>query len=673
MGEWKEEIERIYEFMKKPFIWALALVTLCAVFTLTAPKSQAADIQADGSKDLREFLKSANDGDTIILNADCYVNDETSRDAPWVIDKAVTFLGGEITIRMGGVILNADVTFQGTRFTFTSYVRHGIMANGHTLTLDSATCTNGGRPIHLFCGGFYTGTGGDYESTPGSGGQIIIRGKTSLASSEGVGNIYAGNLCLGGMTADVSSVHGPANTFDGNPEIVIEAEQGSELGRIYAGGAEEKIPEGAENGKVFLTNPQAYEVSGSVRVQLHAATVTYVNGLGAAETHVTYTDTRDNKYLMDGLGVYCVSSLTVGSGYVSPKADSSFAEGASLAVASGAKLGLEQMGNVTVGSFTGGGRLGLGEQQTLTVTGAVDGETEVQIGKILFVPKEDYPYIQAPSSSESSFTLIPPGSRPDLAFAESGGTWTVKSNRPSVDPVIVQSFCFTEKTVLIGQDAGTTYSADLALTVSYVDNNAVLQYLSFLPLEIHVNGVPAVFGEYEDEGEALTHYVCETEYGDLSLELTSDADSEYLTVCPKAYTEGNYLASLPNGTYIIELTVPGEHTQSGSPLSDTVTLTVGESGSIPDAGIIGGISPGDITTNTVRIYLAAPGGPVKAGTVMAAVYDAQGRLVSFGAVPVPEEGSHSVDVSVSLSGGKTVKAFLADEQKPLCPSQSISI
>lgn len=673
MGEWKEGIERIYEFMKKPFIWALALVTLCAVFTLTAPKSRAADIQADGSKDLLELLKGAEDGATIPLSGSYHVT--LSNDMPLRIDKAVTFEGGDITLWVGGIILDADVTFRNTTLSFDGFVRNAIMANGHTLTLENVTCAASGRPLNLFCGGLYDSQLG---STQCSAGTVVIRGRTSLEGSintvtNEVGNIYAGNLCMGGMNENVSNVDGPPNTCLGDAEIIIEADSGSTLGKIYAGGAQQRIPAGAAHGKVILTNPQAYKVSGNVHVQLHAATVTYVNGLGAAETHVTYTDTRDNKYLMDGLGVYCVSGLTVESGYVSLKADSSFVEGASLAVDPGAKLGLEQMGNVAVGSFAGGGRLGLGEQQTLTVTGAVDGETKVQIGKILFVPKEDYPYIQAPSSSESSFTLIPPGSRPDLAFAESGGTWTVKSNRPSVDPVIVQSFCFTEKTVLIGQDAGTTYSADLALTVSYVDNNAVLQYLSFLPLEIHVNGVPAVFGEYEDEGAAFTHYVCETEYGDLSLELTSDADSEYLTVHPKAYTEGNYLASLPNGTYIIELTVPGEHTQSGSPLSDTVTLTVGESGSIPDTGIIGGISPGDVTSNTVRIYLAAPGGPVKAGTVMAAVYDGKGRLVSFGSVQIPEGGSNAVDVPVHLSDGKTVKAFLTNEQKPLCPSQSISI
>lgn len=663
----KEGIERIYEFMKKTFIWALTLTALCAVFTLTAPKSQAAEIRADGTKDLREFLKSANDGDTIILDANCYVNDETSKDAPWVIDKAVTFRGGEIAVRMGGIILNKDVTFQGTRFTFQSYVRHGIMANGYTLTLDGVTCASGGRPIHLFCGGFYTEPGGAYGSTPGSGGKIVIRGKTSLASKEGVGNIYAGNLCLGGMTGDVSTVHGPANTFAGDPEIVIEAEMDSELGSIYAGGAEEKIPEGAVNGKDFLTDPDAYKVGGTVRVRLHASTVDYVNGLGAAGTHVTYTDTRDNKYLMDSLGVYRVSSLTVESGYVSPKADSSFVDGASLAVEPGAKLGLEQMGNVTVGSFSGGGRLVLGEQHTLTVTGAVDGETEVQIGKELFVPKENFSYIQAAQSTDRSFTLIPPSNRPDLGFVKNGSVWTVMGGQSPVDPIIVEKFSFESKDVSILEDAENKSSVDLTLLASFLNNRAPLQYLSFLPLEIRVNGMPAVPSEYIENNEAFPYYVCETQYGSLALELTG-SEPESLTVYSKAYMEGNYSDPIPDGVYMIEVIIPGEHTQLGVPLSDTMTLTVGESGSLPDTGVIGGISPGK--DNTVRVYLAAPGGPVKAGTVMAAVYDANGRLVSFGSVPVSEEGSTSVVVPVSLSGGKAVQAFLTDAMKPLCQSQS---
>ena len=643
--------------MKHPFIWALTLVTLCAAFTLTAPKSRAATITADNTEDLQKVLERASDGDIIQLG-DCYVNEGLSgQDLPWVIDKAVTFQGGSIYLRGGGIILNADVTFRDTELTFTSFVRHGIMANGYTLTLDGVTCASGGRPIHLFCGGSYTETEDGCGSTPGSGGKIVIRGRTSLASTEGVGNIYAGNLCLGGMTEENSDVHGPANTFDGNPEIVIEAEQGSKLGRIYAGGAEEKIPQGQMNGKVFLTNPASYKVSGSVSVRLHASTVDYVNGLGAAETHVTYTDTRASQYVTDGLGVYHVSSLTAESGYVSPKADSSFADGAALAVKPGAKLSLEQLGSVTAGRFDGGGKLCLGQRQTLRVTGAVTGSTSVAIGGFnaedgsFRQPAQGHVYISASPSlaQETSFTLAPPTGQPDLAFTYDGasGEWFCGES-PETPPVVARSLRFERERILL--DSGQNY-AEMPLVAEFMDASSYVQDLPFEAIDIWINGDLLALETIESYGEVYSYTVDEII---LLFYLAED------TLCVEVMNFSE-ATTIPDGEYRVELTVLGTNTASGDPITASATLVVG--------GIRGEISGIDIVGGALRVRLTAPG----AGTVMAAVYDQSGRLVRFGSVEIPAGGAEYVDIPLSTSGGTTAKAFLTDGTRPLCRSGSLLI
>lgn len=636
--------------MKRPAIWTLALLAVCAVFTLSAPEGRAAEIHVSDPEGLRAAVAAAHDGDTVILDVDCTIM--ADNDDPWVIDKAVTIQGCSISCRKGGILLAADVTFQNTAIGFSSFVCDSIMANGYTLTLDNVTYPVGARPVNLVCGGLYTETGyyGGYD--PANGGKIVIRGRTSLASThEGVGNIYAGNLCLGGMTEDKGSVHGPANTFYGSPEIIIEAEQGSELGRIYAGGVEEKIPEGQPNGKVFLTNQYDYKVSGTVSIQLHAATVTYVNGLGAGGTDVTYTDTGDYKFVTDTLGLYQIDSLTVESGHVSPLGDSSFVSGASLAVASGAKLGLEQMGNVTVGSFTGGGYLCLEENQLLTVTGTVSGETGVVIGGFTFddkssgMPTAGKTYIQAPNSTANSFTLAPPNARPGMSFTLDGGSWSVVDNT-TLAPVVARSLRF--ENAQTSWPSGNIY-AELPLIAEFVNEGDAVDYL---PMEISVNGIPAAYldGESFENGDYL-----HIELNDVPLLLYVAGDA----LCVEVEDYEN--TTIPDGTYQIVLTVPGTNTVSGKSITASATLVVG--GSQCELQEI------ELTGGAVRIRLT---GPIDAGTtatVLAAVYDAGGKMLRCGSVPAA--GAASVDVPVSTAGGAEVRAFLTgDGQSPLCPSLS---
>ena len=145
--------------MKRTIRYTAALIALCLAVVSAAPPARAAGtgdtIHLADTGDLRQAVANAKDGDTIVLDGWGVVDCPGSDDAPWVIDKAVTIQGGQMTVHAGGVILTKDVTIRGTVLAFSTYVRNAIMANGHTLTLEDVTCESGARSVDLFCGGLY--------------------------------------------------------------------------------------------------------------------------------------------------------------------------------------------------------------------------------------------------------------------------------------------------------------------------------------------------------------------------------------------------------------------------------------------------------------------------------------------------------------------------------------
>ena len=620
--------------MKRTIRYAAALIALCLAVVSAAPPARAAGtgdtIHLADTGDLRQAVANAKDGDTIVLDGWGVVDCPGSDDAPWVIDKAVTIQGGQMTVHAGGVILTKDVTIRGTVLAFSTYVRNAIMANGHTLTLEDVTCESGARSVDLFCGGLYDPNG--FGSTPGPEGKIVIRGKTSLKGDSEPGSLYAGNLCMGGMNAATSTVNGPANAFEGSASISIETDDGV-LGGIYAGGAQRKIPTGAISGKVTLPDPSKYTVKGTVRVRLQNGAVRYVDGRGAGAVDVTYTGDEN---LTDYLTLGHISSLTVESGYVAPELGSSLREGAAVSVRDGGTLGMAGFGDVSVGSFTGGGRMVLDLGQTLSVTGAVTGTTTVGIGGFSYsggssnLTVKGHVYIRAPQAAEGAFRLAPPNSHPDLAFVWENGEWT----GPEISGlVVVESVRFQEEQTAV--DSGEQV-VDLLLEAVYAEDTAPVSYLDFIPLTVRVNGTRAVLEEYE---EGYYRYTA----GGLCMEVIDDA---------LEITAVGFAAPIPDGTYAIEIEVPGSNTASGGSLKASAKLIVGEGS--PDPG------------PAYKIDRVS----VKDGSVLAAAaYTADGRLLRVGTAAVTGPGD--VRVQMDASGADHVKAFLLDSlssMRPLCES-----
>ncbi len=623
------------------------LLTLCLLAVPVCPAARAAEtgrtITLEGMVDMRDALKDAQDGDTVVLSGNVTITDSASNDAPWVIDKAVTIRGGTLVLRPGGIVLDADVTFRDTTLSFQPFVRNAIMANGHTLTLENVSCSGSARSVNLFCGGLYDPI---YSGAPGTAGAVIIKGSTSLKGDGAPGNLYAGNLCMGGMTEADSAINGPANQYAGSASILIES-SGATLGNIYAGGAQQRIPEGSASGKVILTDPAQYTTAGPVDVSLTGGAVKSVDGAGANEIHVTYNGTANST----GLTVKNVSGLRVATGALAPAAESGFSESMALAVAEGAKLDLTGLGNVTVGSLEGGGTLLLGQPQSLAVTGSVTGTTTVGIGALnaggysTTPPITDHSYISAPQSGEDAFRLAPPeGSDMQLARAENGD-WSVPAGEA---PVLVKAFRFETDafSIPIGEP-----SCDLPMEVS--DGNDDFMYIDDIPVTIRVNGSPA--NKQQDI------------FGDDVYITTDDKLSIYLADNTLSVT-----AAQEDGTYAIEVIIPETHTVSGQPLSARTVLTVGEGGTPPAEPLpyqINNVSASDDQVTVDVSALTADATP--GATVLAAAYTQDGRMRAVSMAPMTAAGT--VHVPLDSAGADYVTVFIVDDTgalKPLCQNQS---
>lgn len=644
----------------------LALMLAIGLFASNAQASGGGrTITLTDSKALWTELANARDGDTFVLIGSCFAIDPTSSDAPLVINKAVTIRGGSLMLGTGGVILNADVTFQNITLGFPNAVRNAIMANGHTLTLEDVQADSTTYGFHLFCGGLYDPDG--FGSTPGPAGKIVLRGSVSLKGGSGeTGSLYAGNLCMGGMNPADDAIDGPANAFAGDAEIVFEGDKG-EFGGIYAGGAQQRIPRGSPNGKVILPDPEKYTVAGSVTVRLRNGQVGWVQGRGARETHVVY---NGNSYLTDGIVMNDIASLRVESGYLIPALGSTFREGAAMAAAPDAKLGLMMyFGDLTVGSFSGGGTLQLREEQTLTISGAVTGSTAIEVVRdgggvwVKSLPKEEHACVQAPQSVDGAFTLSPPQGYEtvNLVRDESGGWKVPAGSIPMV--VLVDSFAVGSPDMWVKSG---TQSAAFPLEAEYAENSAPGSCMDYVPVEITVNSKPAEYTYVEGDGYGEWYYMGEqvaVRIADNCLEITASSNP--------------YWDPILAGTYDIEITVPGSNTGSGQELRGRAVLTVGGGGSqqekFPYAIESLAVSNAAVTVGVSQLDGAA------GGVVYAASYGADGRLLGVAAVPVPvsvqEEEPELVTVPLNSSGAGHVAVFIAggETMRPLCGNQRVNI
>lgn len=555
--------------MKKLISFLLVLAIPLYALPLAAG-AEGSDEQA-GFIDLKNLVDNATTGGTITLDGDAEVNADTVA-SPWTIGKNITINGNSHTVyvRTAGILLNGNVTFKNIDLRLTSTDgRNAIIANGHSLTLD--TVTAGNLSINLFGGTLKKASSDKYDvPSPGTAGIINIKGKTKLQGSApgvlGSANIFAGNLSIGRFGENIGEDgDGEASTFNGNVTINIEDyADGNALGTIYAGGGQQRTPQGASAGKETTPNPDKYKVDGTVTIT--GAKIPDVDGAGATKTDVAYnaspnaTPTRILKN---------ISSLSVQAGKLIMATGSSFRDEQALTVNSGAELNIAGCAS-PIGNFSGGGTLVLGENQQLTINGTVSGETKVRVGNIsndgtftdslLTAGKT---YIKTSTSPTGTFILQPyyPSQSNFTLQNDGSGNWkVVDPNAGTGQKILVKSLTVDPSQINI--DANKT-QVEIPYEAEFEETNST-NYLFFVPLTVLRDNASTT--SQKDENEYY-YYTWTNSDGSFVLEL--DEDNFIFRMSNKA-------APIPAGTYNFNISVPTANCAAGVKPKAQFTVTIPE-------------------------------------------------------------------------------------------------
>lgn len=595
---------------------------------------------AGSSDEFHRALAAAQDGDTIQLTGSFVLKNPVSNNDSLVIDKAVTIQGGGLTLWYAGILLGADVTFKDITLGLGANVRPAIMANGHTLTLENVQRDPTARYIHLFCGGQTGETQGDLsDAKQGGHGQIILRGNTNL----GLANIYAGSV----------STDGQNNVFAKPATVTIDSSvKGQPIEHIYACGALQTYT--SENDwfdyeheiNPPFASPGNFKVSGKVTLNLYGTAAKRVSGDTGVLGNLAQVNYKGTDYLNDSLLLSSVGGLTVESGNLAPTAgqlvqnnvgtadrtteivpvsgDScfKFTDNAPLSVAANATLGLQNLGDVTVDDFSGGGALVLGQSQKLTVTGAVTETTTVGIDGIFnghsqTIPTVGSTYIDAANSVENSFTLAAYAGRPDIELVyQTGGTWKAEEGHKSANS-IVDDFALNSVVFDPNGPGNASWFATFSFTyVEYAPNSAE-DPIAFIPLTIRVDGNDTL--RTDDDGTYI--YTI----NNLQLGIAGDPKGEEVQI---ETNDGSALS----GTYVISVTVPATNSGTGQPITRTATLTIKAADgntSIPEPTVITGLvyngqEQVGVPLNDAYVLESGTASAINAGNYTATVKPADG-------------------------------------------------
>lgn len=545
--------------------------------------------------EFRSALEQAQDGDTIQLSADILVR--VGVDDPLVIRKKISIDGGghSLTLGMGGIVLEADLTLQEMTLGLENMVRNAIMANGHTLTLENVQQdTRAGRgEIHLFCGSL-TGaeTNGYTNHGTGTEGKIILRGKSSFAA------VYAGNY-YDNIASWTSGRYG--EYAGGSPDIwregsslVIENSMSGKVPVIYGCGAWMSRNLGATPYPV-QPDERNCPISGTFSVSLYDNAVEYVNGCG--KTKVNFTGSQ---YLNETLTLSDIQELRVSGGSLQPIAVVSANAPLPVIVEDGAILGFNSFitdrgvqgydrQNIDIGTFTGGGTITLGADQQLHINDTVSGQTKVALGmlfhdasSLLVASDKNVPktLITVPTGTSetnpNAFSFLPHSTQYVTAeFDTNDDTNWVVTPRERV--TLVKSFSIPVLTTV--QEDDQTVQAEIELTVTDAEENGY-------PDAQSVQGVRGLIitidgNEAEIENDGSCDYVI-TESGlKIGFGINDAGTAETMLI----WVDGDSSAfgALPQaGDYRLEITIPAAYTVDGADLTARGTLRILDKNAQPE-------------------------------------------------------------------------------------------
>ena len=413
-----------------------------------------------------DAIANASDGDTIVIKGKAYANvKEEAGTTPLIIDKRVTVTGegdavGQLYVRAGGIMLGADVTFRNVELNLANKYHNAIFANGYHFTAESVTRGSGSREVHLFAGGIGTDTQVT-SAMPAVGSSAVL----TLTNST-FGSIYAG---------------GVADGFAGDVTVTAT---GSTLGAVYGSGAAERAPDGNWFDTTEPPAPTAeeqYAVTGAVSITTDGSSATEVDAMSHDAVSVTVNNAEEHR----PLSLFGVKSLTVNGGTAAVQ---TLTIGADVTTDGTATLDISGWVASTLSSLSGGGKLILAKDQTLSIEGGFNGdwafETANGFNGKSGVAEYDHNYITFRSGS-AAVTFAPHDTQSTMTLAVSGNNWTT-SAAPETLPYVT-TFTVVEDSITVTKTEVNAAGAEL--NVDWMNPGQIPQ-LTVIPLryDITYNG-----------------------------------------------------------------------------------------------------------------------------------------------------------------------------------------
>lgn len=532
-----------------------------AIFMLSFPTTLAADAptvvyteftstnndhSGDGTKQspynlMQDAIDAVADGGTIYIGeGGAFLNDENDGQ-PMKITKNVTITRASdvvtrptFTMRKGGIVLGANVSFENITLSFPNANHAVICANGYTLEAKNVSQSSSTRVIHISGGSLLSSNAASLSPESGSESRIVISG-----SDTKLGNVYAGSINGG---------------FDGKVDMEISDVSSGGIGDVYGSGAKE----GYYNGENWLdpyNEPEApeadgevYPVSGKVTLKLSDSSVSNVYGENSMSVEVSST-------YWYSCSLSDITLLSVKNGTFAPKTLNSDAD---VSVSEGGTLDLSELGECAVHDFYGdGGRLMLSADGCLTVNGTLYGNA-VFCTSGTGIAAYNHLYIKA--DGEGSFDFEPYSTQSDMTLVKKdGGFWT--SEKEESVPTLT---------------AFDIENTALTVTKSCINGS--------LPPEIQVTASYTEDTDFEDIGMIPLKYT--VEHGGKTIGPISSVESDYegYYECSVAELYMNFVpidssisissfgtgGEIETGVYKITVTAP---TETGD-VSKTVILTV---------------------------------------------------------------------------------------------------
>ena len=504
-------------------------------------------------------LENAQDGDTIVIKGKGFINVQTVEDAPFVINKAVTITGdgnptGELYIRASGILLGADVTMQNVELNLANKYHNAIFVNGHSFTAENVTQGSGSRAVHLFAGGL----AGTSAASSSNAALTLI--------NSAFGNIHAGSM---------------NGSYAGDVRFSITS---STVGAIYGSGAKEATFN--RDNWFDTTEPPApevnaaYTVTGPVNITVDGASTaggTYtvsVDGNGSSGTSLTINDAIASKKLnLAGL-----SSLTVAGGTA---AIAEINSDAAMTLENSAAISFA--GSKTINSLSGGGKIVLGKEDMLTITGAFNGtyhfETTGGFNGESGLAKYDHAYITAGTNS-ATVSFAPYSSQTGMSLTKADNAWVTSAMPDS--PSYVESFTILKNGEKLEHSFNDINGVNTTASGANIDvkwtssgNNA---YLEDVPLRFEVMAIGKKSYEVksskvkiDDSSEVNVAKIPELGM-EIEMTTTQPTLGEGAITVQKDFTA---TGNVPTGTYFFSVFAPDAN---GGEIQQSFTLIVTEDG-----------------------------------------------------------------------------------------------